>query len=75
MQQRAGINNISVGNNCDREQFSQTVNGCIIMYWELIDGFEVKVIVAQFWANQIGCQRVGHGSRQPDNRPIDSNHR
>lgn len=45
MQQRAGINNISMGINCDREQFWLTVYVCIIMYWELIVGFEVKVIV------------------------------
>lgn len=44
MQQRAGFNNISMGINCDREQFWLTVNVYIIMYWELIHGFEVVIV-------------------------------
>lgn len=44
----AGISSISTAINCLREQFWQTVNRWIVVCGELIDGFKVEVIVAQF---------------------------
>lgn len=78
VRERAGTSNVSTAINCVGEQFWQTVNRYTIVWGELIDGFEVEVIVVQLWAapaNQIGWRRTGRHSSQPDNRPIDSEHR